>query len=796
MAGAEVGNLSSGLSSFIGRRRELSDVRRLLSEARLVTLTGVGGTGKTRLALRVATDVRRAFSGGVWFVDLTQLQDPGLLNPEARNPDRLAHLIRATLGLREQGGGEPLSMLVEQLADRHILLVLDNCEHLIPSAAIVAHTLLRGCAGLRILATTRQPLNINGELLFPVPPLSAPDPSRRPSLAEVSRCEAVALFVARAQTAMRTFGLTEGNYVAVADLCHRLDGLPLAIELAAARVRVLDPQQILDRLTDRFTLLSRGNRGAPERQQTLRACVDWSFDLCAEPERVLWARLAVFVGWFELDAVEGICADEALPAEDLLNLVAGLVDKSILTCDDVEDGHAEATRYQMLETIRDYGQERLLEAGEQAQVRLRHRDWYQQLVARAHAGWVSDRSTYWWARLRREHPNLRAAVERCLAEPGGGEAALRIAATLPLHYWSASGQFGEGRGWLDRAIAQAAPATAVGARALLVNSHLAAWQGDVGAARRLLDEGEELARRTDASAELGHAYYIRGLGALFVNDVPVAVETLERAWDTLATAPELDLDVYLNLLVTLGVAAALAGDGKRADGCVQEMLAILETHKCGALQANALWVAGLVAWLEGDLVRAAKDEVEALRLHRAWDADDRYLTALCLETLAWITADQQQHRRAATLLGAADARWTDVGASITAYLHFISYRHTCERLVREGLGDDAYDDEYRRGQALTCDEAVAFALDERRQPAAPPLKNSTSPLTRREREIVDLLAQGLSNKDIAGRLVISQRTAESHVDNILTKLGFANRAQVAAWAAGNVSVPAPPSTQG
>ena len=336
----------------------------------------------------------------------------------------LAFLVTATLGLREQGGGSPLRGLVGQLADRQLLLILDNCEHLIPASAIFADALLRGCPGLRILATSREPLAIAGEMLFPVPPLPAPDPGQRPSLAELGRYEAAALFLARAQAVAPGFGLTADNHLAVAELCHRLDGLPLAIELAAARIRTLAPQQILDRLSDRFRLLSRGNRAAPERQQTLRACVDWSFDLCAKPERILWARASVFTGGFELDAVEGVCADEHLPEADLLELVAGLVDKSILTREDVGASHAEAARYRMLETIRDYGQDKLGEAGEDAVLRRRHRDWHQQLAARTRAEGVSDRSAYWMARLTREHPNLCAALEFCLTEPGGAEAAL------------------------------------------------------------------------------------------------------------------------------------------------------------------------------------------------------------------------------------------------------------------------------------------------------------------------------------------------------------------------------------
>ena len=433
-----------------------------------------------------------------------------MVTEEVRDPDGLAFLVTSTLRVREQGGGSPLEVLVEQLAHRHLLLVLDNCEHLLPASAILADALLRGCPRLRILATSREPLTVTGETLVAVSPLPAPEPDQPPTLADMNRYESAMLFLARAETVVPGFGLTADNYLAVASLCRRLDGLPLAIELAAARIRVLAPQQIVDRLTDRFAVLPRGRRNAPERQQTLRACVDWSFDLCTKPERRLWARLAVFAGGFELDAVEGVCADEQLPQPDLLDLLTGLIDKSILVRDDAADGDAKVARYRMLETIRDYGQEKLDEAGEDGVLRRRHRDWYLRLVARTRAEELSDRSAFWMARLTRDHANLRTALEFCLTEPGEAEAALRLAVSLPGQYWSASGLIGDGRHWLDHALGQATAPTALRARALLISSHLAVGQGDTATGIRLLDEGEQLARQLDASAELGQAAYMRG----------------------------------------------------------------------------------------------------------------------------------------------------------------------------------------------------------------------------------------------------------------------------------------------
>ncbi len=776
-----MGNLPSELSSFVGRRRALGEVKRRLTEARLVTLIGVGGVGKTRLVLRVAAEVQRAFPHGVWLVDLTQLREPSLLTQEVHDPDMLAYLVGATLGLRQQGAGSPLDVLVEQLAGWQALLILDNCEQLIPAGAVVADTILRGCPELRIMATSREPLAIAGEALFPVPPLSAPDPRRPVDRAEVSRHDSVALFLARAEAVQPGFDLTEDNHQAVAALCHRLDGLPLAIELAAAQVRVLTPQQVLQRLSNRFALLNRGSRSAPARQQTLRACVDWSFDLCAKPERILWARLSVFTGGFELDAVEGICADEQLPEADLLDLVAGLVDKSIVVRDDSHGALVESVRFRMLETIREYGADKLRAAREDARLHRRHRDWFLRLAARARAEWVSDRQTYWMARLGRAQHNLRAAVEFCLTEPGEAEAALRLAVSLPRSYWRARSLGGEGRRWLDRALAEATAATELRALALLVDSELAFGQGDAPGGMRLLAEGEQLARRLDATAALAHAGYLRGLSLLFTDDVPGALETLARAAALLSRASEQDLDLHLTVLTVLGSNAILTGDQQRAVACQQEALAILEPRGGDLHWSLVLLMGALIAWRQGDLRQAAAQVVESLRRKRPFAADDRYGVALCLDTLAWITADRQQHRRAAALLGAADTVWTDVGASIASYRHLVGFHDRCERQIRDALGDEAFAEAFRRGQVPTHDEAIAYALEEtRRQSPATPQQAEVS-LTRRERQVADLIAQGMSNKDIATTLVISQRTAESHVEHILTKLGFTSRAQVAAW---------------
>ena len=352
--GARVtGNLPAELTSFVGRRGEVAEVRRLLAGSRLVTLTGVGGVGKTRLALRAAAELARAFPGGVWLVRLDQLRDEALV----------AQAVAGALGLQDRAGYSPEAALAEYLAGRQLLLVLDNCEHLVDAVAKLADLLLRAAAGLRVLATSREALIIDGEMVLPVPPLPVPEAGQPLTAAGLGVFPAVRLFAERAAQVVPGFAVTEANMAAVAGICRRLEGLPLALELAAAQTRVLSPEQIDERLGDRLGLLTRGGRARPARQQTLRASIEWSHELCSPAERLLWARLSVFAGGFELDAAEGICADDRLAAGRVLDLLAALAGKSVLTAE-----HREGVaRYRLPETLA------RVRAGTPARVRRGHR---------------------------------------------------------------------------------------------------------------------------------------------------------------------------------------------------------------------------------------------------------------------------------------------------------------------------------------------------------------------------------------------------------------------------------------
>jgi predicted ATPase/DNA-binding NarL/FixJ family response regulator len=785
------------LAGFVGRRSELHEVRRLLSGSRLVTLVGVGGIGKTRLAVRAAAEMGRAFADGSWFVDLAALRNSGLGNsglgnsgPVSRETDHagaLVGLVAAVLGIEDRGGGLSSRQLTDHLAHRRALLVLDNCEHLLPACAALVMGLLRTCPALRVMATSREPLAISGEVVFAVAPLPAPASGGGQSPDEIGRYDAVALFTTRARAVKPGFDLTADNRAAIAEICQRLDGLPLAIELAAARIRMLSPQQMLHRLGDRFALLSQGSRSAPARQRTLRACVDWSFGLCSEPEQVLWARLSIFVAGFELDAVEGVCTDGKVPADQVMDLLASLVEKSVVLRDHDESHDGDQARYRMLETVRDFGADKLAGAGEREAFRRRHRAWYQHLVTRAKAEWISSRQAYWMARLNREHPNLRAAVDDCLAEPDQAPAVLEIVVNLPGLYWWTTGMFGEGRRWLDLALARATAPTAVRARALLLDGQMTFTQNQRESGGRLLDEGEDLARRLDATAEIALAMFMRAQVRLYDGDLPAAISALEESRDILSTVPQREsvdsLELRLGQLIMLGMATGLAGDHDRADACFREVRAITEPRGEHRFRSYALRSQALSAWRQGRMTDVVALVEASLRLNRPPGSIDRYGAVHGIEVMAGAVASLRQYRRAATLLGAADALWAQMGASVTTFNHLVGPHETARRQALAGLTDSTFAEAFAHGRAMSYDDAIAYALNENRRPTSPPPAERSTPLTRRERQVADLLTQGLSNKEIASTLVISQRTAESHVENILAKLGFASRSQAAAWAA-------------
>ena len=758
---ATAGQLPAELSSFVGRRIEVAETRKAIEESRLVTLTGTAGVGKTRLALQVASAARRALADGVWFVDLSQLREPELLE----------QTIAGTLGLQEHSALAPLDMLVGHLADRSLLLVLDNCEHLVEPCAKMAEQVLRSAPGVRILATSREALRVTGERILPVPPLSVTDDAVLLDGDRVS--EAVALFYARARD-VAPWLTTGAQREQVAQICQRLDGLPLAIELAAALLRVLSPQELLDRLSDRYRLLTQGRRAAPHRQQTLRAAIDWSFDLCGGPEQLLWSRLAVFSGEFELDAVEYVCSGDGVEADEVLPLVASLVDRSVLTVVQVGD----VARYRLLETLREYAHDKLRTSGDYFAWRRRHRDWYAELVRRADAEWNTDRQPYHYARLGREHANLQLALDFCLAEPGEAEVALRMLTGLWRFFWWGRGWVGEGRHWFAQALDLASEPPVDRARALLVDATLAGAQGDFTAGRERQEEGTAIAEAVGEPETLAFARYVAGSAELFAGHLPESMSLLERGRDLVAAVP--NSNIRLDLLLVLGVGSGLMGDQEHAEQYNRETLALTEgTGECFH-RAYALWALALIELDRGDHEGAAELARESLRLRLGHD--DRMGTFWSVETLAWAHGANGDHDLAATLLGAAAALQHSMGITFAGYQHLVHYHEACHSESREALGDAGFETAFSRGAELA--DIVAFALGEEPDEsvvAPATLVPTDVPLTPRELEIVQLMAEGLSNRDIAERLVISLRTAETHVANVMKKLGFTSRAHVAPW---------------
>ncbi|GDY28530.1 ATP-binding protein [Gandjariella thermophila] len=760
------GNLPADLTSFVGRRQQTTQARRLLSRSRLVTLTGVGGVGKTRLALRVADEVRRAFPDGVWLVDLSAVADPGLL----------CRAVATAVGMVDRSTQPPEQWLREYLADRRMLLVMDNCEHLVDGCAALVSTLLAESPGLRVLATSRAPLDIAGEHVLAVPPLTVPRQALPTD--ELRQYEAVELFERRAAAAVPGFGLDEGNCRDVTVLCQRLDGLPLAIELAAVRIRALSVEQITRRLDDRFRVLALGGTQLP-RQQTLRATMDWSFELCSPPERTLWARLSVFAGGFSLEDAEQVCSGPGIPDDEVFPLVSGLVEKSIVVREDC-DGRAW---FRLLETIRQYGRGRLVDAGEEDAVRRRHRDHFQRLCARAEAEMLAAAPPRGADPIRGALPNLRAALEFCLSEPGEADTGLAMAAALWSHRlnWVS---LGEGRRWLERGLALAARSSPARAKALWVAAWLAVLQGDDEAAVRLLDEADTAARRVGDATAAARVVQIRGVDALLHGEFRRSLTLLEDALRRLRAAADGNGEWFA--LYQLTQAASVLGDGERAARYGAECLRRAEATGASPCHAAALWALGLEQQRLGATDRAGSLVREALRLHV--DCDNRWGVAQCVETLAWIAAAEGIPERAASLLGAAASLWRSLGVALSRLGHLRGGHAACDAAVREELGEPAFVAAFRRGGELSEENGVREALGELPdrveaggEPAAP--GGSGVPLTEREWQVARLIAQGRSNRQIAELLVVARRTAEAHVEHILSKLGFASRAQVAAWVA-------------
>ena len=761
-------NLPLETTSFVGRRKELAALKKLLSTARMVTVTGPGGVGKTRVAVRLAAELRRAFPDGVWMVELAMLNPSGLV----------VHAVASALDVHDMPSDDPAKFLGEQLEDRQLLLVLDNCEHLLDECAGVAGTLLRKCPRMRVLATSRQALGVEGEFVFNLIPLAVPTSGdAMPSAPAVSGYDAVTLFTDRAGALLPGYTVTADNRDVVISLCQRLEGIPLAIELASARLRALSETQILERLDDRYGLLTTGPRSAQPRQQTLQAVVEWSFDLCSTQEQTVWQRCSVFAGGFDLEAAEFVCADETIVSGQVLDVVAGLVDKSILTRED----RGVAVRYLMLETLRDYGLTRLAASGEEQPTRRRHRDYFDRL---AHGRLFGAGVAELLDRLRAEHANLRTALEFCASDPVEAVRGQAMAASL-WQFWEAAGAVAEGRTWLLRLLDLAPKqGNATHVRALCIAGWLALLQNDVLGATAMLEATEPEVARADERSVVGYVALLGGSVALSGGRNLDATASYERAIDGFRS--EGDTLWVVMTLRRLAMAASAMGDHDRAVAHYRECLRVCEEEGELWQKGYVLWGLGLEAWRTADRPRAKDLLRESIRIDLAFG--DRRGVALAIEALAWVAVGENEAERAAHLLGAADTIWRIFDAPLSGFPQLAEDHGACEASARRALGDRGFDTAYEYGAGLASHDAAEYALDSPDSRAPSRVTSTTpgrlSPLTRRESEIAELIAQGLTDREISAQLVISKRTAEGHVEHILTKLGFRSRTQIATWLLG------------
>ena len=767
-------NLPHALTSFIGREQEITEIGHLLKRARLVTLTGSGGSGKTRLAIQTAASLSEQFAGGAWLVELAALTDPSFV-PQA---------VATTLNVRETSDRPLMEQLVEALRSKRMLLLLDNCEHLVDACAHLADALLQACPNLHILATSRQALGLIGEITWRVPALPVPDPDRLPPFEHLLRYDAVRLFYERASSSRPDFTLTPQNGAAVVQICRRLDGIPLAIELAAVRVKALSADQLAARLDDALSLLVTGSRTAQQRQRTLRATCDWSYALLNEEEQALFRRLSIFAGGWTLEAAEQIDADLQSPSSlsagvgggsaVIFDLLAQLVDKSLVVM--VERG--DHTRYRMLEALRQYGAEKLAAAHETALLRERHAAWYLALVEKLKPQWEGAGQAALGARLDEEHDNMRAALQWAL-EKSVGDTGLRLGGAL-WRFWQVRGYLTEGRVWLEKLLEKSSDTSAAPrAVALQGAGVLAMDQGDYGRAKELYEESLALYRAEDNSDGIMTTLNNLGIVVEASGDYMRAAELYE---ESLALARQQgNQSVLARALNNLGVTVYRQGDYERASALYEESLALVRASGNEANMVVALNNVAEVACRKGDYAQAGVRYREGLPL--AQSLGYRTAIAFYLGGLAEVASGLGQAQRAARLWGAEETLREAVGAPLEPDDQ--PRYHRLVTAARAQLDENEFARLWAEGRTVLLEQTVAYAMEDE-PPAQPaPRLDETTPqrnaLSPREWQIAQLIAAGLTNREIAGELAIAQRTVDTHISNILTRLGFTSRAQVMEW---------------
>jgi predicted ATPase/DNA-binding CsgD family transcriptional regulator len=799
-------NLPLPITSFVGRKREIAEVTAMLATTRLLTLTGAAGCGKSRLALRVAGDCLE-FTDGVCWIDLTHLAAPDLVPATAAK----------ALGVEMPSNVAPLEALTQALAGMKVLIVFDNCEHVLSACAELATSLTAG-PGPHVLATSLWPLGVPGETVYPVAPMELPPAGQ--TVAAQEDYDAVALFVERARTVLPRFTLTAGNAETVVTICRRLDGIPLAIELACARVNVLTLDEIAQRLDSRFSLLTTVAPISLSRHQTLRAAIDWSHDLLASPEQMALRRLSVFAGEFSLANAETVCATEDLDPDQVLDLLTSLINKSFVNASTLRRGEA---RYTLLESIRLYGQEKLAEAGESETTRDRHLQCYARLAEEALPKLSGEFQHLWLNRLESEHDNYRAAMAWAIdgdpPDSGRVEAGLRIANAL-YHFWIIRDYTAEGLRWFERLVEHADDeiALVVRANALAYATIMAHYRGDVAVERQYMAQAERLAQTVGDIDQEALAWLLATRAFAARKSGNYEVE-LALAGQIFRIYRELEDWHQLGVVLSLYSPSAIAaGRYDLARQMLDESLVLLRREGNRHRMAMALNWLGDLARCEGDYSQALAVYEESIALLRGLDAERDLASVLHNMGHALIHAGDSRrardlfdesialHQKHRNTTGAAEcligyaALAAEFGlpgacarllaAVVTIGGNEVATAWPATRLeydrylarVRGELTGAEFESAWAAGSALNRDEAISYAQNLPRKSAAQAAGLvKTDSLTVREREVAALIAQGKSNGEIAEELVISKRTVEKHVANILGKLAFTNRAQIIRW---------------
>ncbi|OLC26951.1 MAG: hypothetical protein AUG06_09465 [Actinobacteria bacterium 13_1_20CM_2_65_11] len=745
-------NLPAELSSFVGREPQLAELRRLLRKSRLITLTGPGGAGKTRLALRLTADVMDRHPDGVWLVDLAALGDGRLLE----------QTVASACGILEERHRPVVEVLIEGLAIRNSVIILDSCEHLVEPCAELAGRLLRSCPKLTLVATSREPLGVPGELIWRTPSLSLPSvgDAGRPAL--MLESEAVRLFVERARLSRPSFEMEQSTSAsAVAQICWRLEGIPLALELAASLARVMSIEEILDRLKDRFRLLTGGSRTALPRHQTLRQAVDWSYGLLSLEEKALLERLALFAGGFDLAAVEAVA-----PVEPALPILLHLVDKSLVVAEATDP---KRTRYRMLDTIREYAIEKLQQSGD-TDGRRGHAGYFVEWCGRATRELSSYEQAHWLKRIDDEQGNIRLALEWCLSEQP--DDALRLVAAVG-PYWNMRGHIEEGLGWLDRAIQLSTSTMPTRPIALLARARIRVRHGDYAGARRDTEETLELSRRLELGLDVSSAA-LSLLGVLSgITDDRAAADRYHEEALELARQCGDHLRVA-GCLNNLALMASARGEHDAARAQLEQALGEAKGAGDTYLTAQIIDSLALVTLRSGARVAARGHYAAALAI--ALEFEDSFTIANSIEGVALLAFTEGDSSLTVRLMSAANGLRAAIGVEPTP-------DWTLEvaeglRAARAKLGRQAADAAWKQGAALSMKEAVRLATGA----AAQPDGDGRSILTAREKQVAMLVAEGLTNPEIANRLRMAGRTADAHVEHIRNKLGVRSRSQIALWA--------------